>query len=124
MRKLDRATADTYTVEDVEVARWEQFGLGGLMPFNAMWYVVPPGAASPVDCHPELELSVVVSGEAVVHAGGRAAEVEQGSGFLIESHEDHMVSNRSPERPLVVFSAYWTAAEETTVASGGEVARA
>ena len=112
MRTIDYRAADTYAVGDVEVARWEQFSLGELLPFGAMWYEVAPGASSPVDCHPERELSLVVSGTALVQAGGESVEVAQGSAFVLEPDEDHMVRNLSEERPLVVFSAYWMASEQ------------
>ncbi|HEV7804824.1 MAG TPA: cupin domain-containing protein [Solirubrobacteraceae bacterium] len=124
MRKFDNTTADSYTVASVEVTRWEQFGLGELMPFNAMWYVVPPGDSSPVDCHPERELSLVVSGRAVVHAAGRRTEVRQGGAFLLDVDEDHMVVNPSADEPLVVFSAYWMAAEDAPIAPAEQVAHA
>ena len=124
MRTFDNTTADSYTVASVEVTRWEQFGLGELMPFNAMWYVVPPGDSSPVDCHPELELSLVVSGRALVHAGGRRSEVRQGCAFLLECDEDHMVVNPSFDEPLVVFSAYWMPAENAPAALADQVTHA
>jgi mannose-6-phosphate isomerase-like protein (cupin superfamily) len=108
MRKFDNTTADSYAVGDVDVIRWEQYGLGDLMPFNAMWYVVPPGSASPVDCHPERELSLVVSGRAVVRSGEQRFEVRSGNAFLLDPDEDHQVTNTSDE-PLVVFSTYWMA---------------
>jgi quercetin dioxygenase-like cupin family protein len=110
MRKFDRAAASTYAVADVEVARWEQFELGGLVPFDAMWSVVPPGATGPVDWHPEHELSIVVGGSALVRAGGSRTVVEQGNAFLVGRDEPHMVTNRSSEHALVLFSACWMAA--------------
>jgi quercetin dioxygenase-like cupin family protein len=124
MRKFDNTTADTYAVGDVEVARWEQYGLGDVMPFNAMWYVVPPGSSSPVDRHPELELSIVVSGCALVQGGDDSTEVTQGGAFLLESDEDHMVRNRSTKHPLVIFSAYWMPGEDVPITSEGQSARA
>jgi quercetin dioxygenase-like cupin family protein len=122
MRAIDNTTADTYTVGDVEVARFEQFGMSELMPFGAMWYVVPPGSSSPVDNHPELELSLVVSGTALVRAGGDAVEVRQGSAFLLEPGEDHMVRNLSADEPLTVFSAYWMPVEDVAPAMAGQAA--
>jgi mannose-6-phosphate isomerase-like protein (cupin superfamily) len=107
MRTFDNTTAKTAMVQDVAVARWEQYSLGDCMPFDTMWYTVPPGSTSPPDCHPELELSVVVTGSAAVEAGGRVAEVDQGSAFLLESGETHIVHNRSDDQPLLVFSTYW-----------------
>jgi mannose-6-phosphate isomerase-like protein (cupin superfamily) len=123
MRSFDNTTADSYSAGTVEVIRFEQFELGDLLPFGAMWYVVPPGESSPVDCHPERELSLVVSGSAVVHAGEDRVEVAQGNAFLLDADEDHMVVNRSADEPLVVFSAYWMPGEDVPAAfAAAEVA--
>ena len=118
MRKFDKNAADTYLVEAVRVARWEQYSLGDRLPFHAMWYTVPPSSSSPRDRHAEVELSIVVSGSAAVEAGGTITEVDDGSAFLLDSEEAHVVHNRCTERPLVVFSAYWMPAE----LGGGEPA--
>ncbi len=107
MRSFDCRTSETTPVGVVDVARWEQYGLGDAMPFQAMWYSVPPGESSPRDQHPEVELSVVVSGTAYVEAGGDVTEVATGSAFLLDSGEAHVVRNLS-DQPLTVFSAYWT----------------
>jgi len=111
MRTFDKGAADTYRVDRVTVARWEQYSLGDRLPFQAMWYTVPPDSSSPRDCHPEVELSLVVSGSAAVEAGGTITEVPHGSAFLLASQEAHVVHNRSADQPLVVFSAYWMPAE-------------
>jgi mannose-6-phosphate isomerase-like protein (cupin superfamily) len=123
MRKFDNTTAGTYAVGDVDVARWEQYGLGDLMPFQAMWYVVAPGASTPIDRHPELELSIVISGSAVVHAGDESIEVGGGDAFLLDGDEDHWVRNRGTEHPVVVFSAYWMPAADVSAAHEGQAAR-
>jgi quercetin dioxygenase-like cupin family protein len=120
MRTFDRATASTYRVGDVEVARWEQYALGESVPFASMWYTVPPGACGPADCHPERELSVVVSGSALVEAGGRRDEVQEGSAFLLESMETHVVRNLSADRLLLVFSSYWMPDGDVCPACGRE----
>src|SRR5215470_2540659 len=126
MRTFDKGAADTYLVDRVTVARWEQYSLGGSLPFQAMWYTVPPDSSSPRDCHPEVELSLVVSGSAAVEAGGTVTEVPPGSAFLLDSQEAHVVHNRSTDQPLVVFSAYWmptgagTAAASTVEAAADD----
>lgn len=107
MQTFDNTTARSYLVRDVTVARWEQYAAADRMPFCSMWYTVPPGSSSPVDRHPELELSVVVTGSAVVEVDGRSTEVQPGHAFLLESDEPHVVHNRSTDKELVVFSAYW-----------------
>jgi mannose-6-phosphate isomerase-like protein (cupin superfamily) len=123
MREFDNTTADTKAIGDVQVGRWEQYGLGGLMPFKAMWYVVPPGSSTPVHCHPELELSIVVSGSGVVQGGDGTAEIQPGRAFLLESEENHTVRNESTEQPLVVFSAYWMPRGDVPVTFAGQAAR-
>jgi mannose-6-phosphate isomerase-like protein (cupin superfamily) len=85
-----------------------------------MWYTVPPDACSPRDCHPELELSVVVSGRASVEASGEITDVDQGSAFLLGSEEAHVIHNRSADRPLLIFTTYWMPREPA--ASGGAAA--
>lgn len=106
MRALDRVSSARVQVGVVDVGRWEQFGLDEVLPFQAMWYTVPAGESSPRDCHPEVELSLVVSGTAWVETATAAVAVGAGSAFLLDSDEAHTVHNRSAE-VLVVFSAYW-----------------
>lgn len=107
MRHFASDSADSYAVGTVDVARWEQFGLDGTLPFQAMWYTVPPDSRSPQDQHPEVELSVVVGGTAHVETGGALTEVARGSCFLLESGEAHVIHNRSADVPLQVFTTYW-----------------
>ncbi|HEY0639712.1 MAG TPA: cupin domain-containing protein [Pseudonocardiaceae bacterium] len=92
----------------MDVARWEQYSLGGALPFQAMWYTVAPNSFSGRDQHPERELSVVISGTASIEtvADGRITDIPAGDCFLFESREAHVIHNRTDE-PLVVFSAYW-----------------
>jgi|GEM_PF-2727161 len=106
MRHFASGSAKSYLVGTVEVTRWEQYSLRDTLPFQAMWYTVPPGASSPQDCHPEFELSVVISGTASVETGGRITEVAAGSCFLLDSGEAHIIHNRSGE-PLFIFTTYW-----------------
>lgn len=124
MRTFDNTTAESYLVSDIEVVRWEQYGLGDAMPFNAMWYTVPPGSTSPADRHPELELSVVLSGSASLSVGDSAAVVvERGGAFLIESGETHTLHNGT-DTPLLVFSAYWMPANQEDCSEPADAAQA
>jgi mannose-6-phosphate isomerase-like protein (cupin superfamily) len=107
MISLDISAVPGQDVGVVDVRRWEPFGLGDRLPFFAMWYTVPPGESSPRDCHPEVELSIVVQGTAFVDISGEITEVPTGGGFLLGSEEAHVVHNRSADTPLIVFSAYW-----------------
>jgi mannose-6-phosphate isomerase-like protein (cupin superfamily) len=107
MRLFASDSAESYAVGVVDVARWEQYGLGGTLPFQAMWYTVPPNSCSPQDCHPEMELSVVVSGTASVEVSGEITDIAAGSCFLLESREAHVIHNRSADTPLFIFTTYW-----------------
>lgn len=117
MRHFISGSANYYSVGDVEVARWEQYELGDRLPFQAMWYTVPPESSSPRDRHPEVELSVVISGTASVEADGPLTEVSAGSCFLLDSEEAHVIHNRSADVPLRVFTTYWMPGTEPTGAA-------
>jgi hypothetical protein len=95
MRHFASGSAKSSLVGSVDVARWEQYGLGGTLPFDAMWYTVPPSSSSPRDCHPQVE------------ADGQRTEVAQGSAFLLDSEEAHVIHNESADEPLLVFTTYW-----------------
>ncbi|WP_432972614.1 cupin domain-containing protein [Dactylosporangium sp. CA-233914] len=112
MRTYQLGRGPNQPVGDVDVFRWDGYEGVGAMPFRAMWYQVPAGGSSPADQHPELELSIVVAGAGAVEVDGRApVEVRTGDAFLLETEERHVVHNRRPDEPLVVFSAYWFAKE-------------
>ena len=107
MRRFANDLPETAAIGTVGVARWEKYSLGDVLPFQAMWYTVPPGGSPPQDCHPEVELSIVISGTATVEVKGKITDVPAGSAFLLDSREAHIVHNRSRDIPLMVFSAYW-----------------
>jgi uncharacterized cupin superfamily protein len=107
MRTFETGSTEFAQVGPVTVARWEQqYDIDGKLPFGAMWYTVPAGVASSRDCHPELELSIVVSGSATVEASGTLTEVSTGMAFLLDSEEAHIIHNRT-DQPVTIFSAYW-----------------
>jgi mannose-6-phosphate isomerase-like protein (cupin superfamily) len=118
MRHFFSDAAESYAVGVVDVARWEQYSLGNTLPFQAMWYTVPPASSSPQDCHPEVELSVVVGGTASVEASGGITDVAQGSCFLLDSEEAHVIHNRSTDIPLRIFTTFWMPRETAAAAAG------
>lgn len=109
MRVLDRESAALERVGVVDFTRFDQFGV--TLPFSAMWYTIPAGGSSPPDRHPEVELSVVLDGVALVEAAGTVGRVEAGSSFLLDGDEPHVMHNGS-DRPLVVFTAFWAPAAQ------------
>src|SRR3712207_9487623 len=110
MRKFDSSSALSDKIGFVDVARWEQYGLGSTMPFGAMWYSVMAGQSSPRDCHPELELSIVLSGTASVETGGVIPDVPAGSAFLHDTEEGHAV-HKPPGIPGTTLRAPWRPVE-------------
>jgi mannose-6-phosphate isomerase-like protein (cupin superfamily) len=107
MRHFVSAAAESYAVGPVDVARWEQYALGEELPFQAMWYTIAPRSSSPRDCHPEVELSVVISGTASVETAALGVtDVAAGSCFLLDSEEAHVIHNKG-DAPLLVWSTYW-----------------
>jgi mannose-6-phosphate isomerase-like protein (cupin superfamily) len=107
MHTFDHSTADSTVNGVLTVTRWEQFPAVEALPFGGMWYSVAPLSASPLDQHPDVELSLVMRGDAEVETGGRRVRVPQGSAFLLDSSEGHVIHNPSPDTPLLIFSAYW-----------------
>ncbi len=115
VRHIRSDSAETYAVGTVDVARWEQYELQHILPFQAMWYTVPPGDSSPRDCHPEIELSIVVTGTASVEAGDGITVAPTGTAFLLDSNEAHVIHNRGDE-PLLIFTQYWMPGSAQAVA--------
>jgi|SRR4051794_29970379 quercetin dioxygenase-like cupin family protein len=119
MRTYQLGSGPNRPVGGVDVFRWDGYEGVAALPFRAMWYQVPAGGSSPADQHPELELSIVVRGDAGVEVdGGDPVEVRTGDAFLLEAGERHVIHNRRPDEPLVVFSAYWYAEHQQEVNHG------
>jgi uncharacterized cupin superfamily protein len=115
---LVKEATESYPVGVVQVFPWDKFSLGHRLPFGAQWYTLPPGSTSPRDCHPEVELSVVVSGTASVEASGVITDVAAGGAFLLGSGEAHVIHNRSGDQPLMVFTTFWMPLEGSAESAG------
>ncbi|HEY9475557.1 MAG TPA: cupin domain-containing protein [Mycobacteriales bacterium] len=102
--------------------RWAQYAESGdlpELPFDAMWVVVPPGGRTNEDCHPELELSVVVEGSATFESPNGRTDASAGTTVLMDSAERHVIYNKSTESRVVILSVYWMP-QNTTEAADGE----
>ena len=111
MRVINRDNAQLTRSGCVDVTRWEQFGLDSELPFKAMWYSVPPNSSSPPDQHPEVELSLVITGTANVEVGGEITQVTSGDAFVVMTDEEHTVHNNSHDGTLLIYSSYWMPVE-------------
>jgi mannose-6-phosphate isomerase-like protein (cupin superfamily) len=107
VRHLVKEATESFSVGVVDVFPWSKFSLPQQLPFGAQWYSLPPSSTSARDCHPEVELSVVISGTASVEASGEITDVAAGESFLLGSEEAHFIHNRSADQPLMVFTTYW-----------------
>ncbi|MEW9547164.1 cupin domain-containing protein [Nonomuraea sp. NPDC050783] len=107
MQKFSSSTASLSPEYGIEIGRWTQYSGTDYLPFGAMWCVIPPNSSSQPDQHPEIELAVVVEGDADFDVAGRREHAPAGSAILLGSEEGHVVHNRSADDRLVLLSMYW-----------------
>ncbi len=67
-------------------------------------YELAPGASGKVVRRTEPEVYVVARGAALVEVASRLVRVGEGSAFLAEAMESHVVHNESPDTPLVLVT--------------------
>jgi hypothetical protein len=114
---VERFTSDSAVLAEeygIRIGRWTQYPASQQLPFDAMWCVFEPGSRSNEDCHPEVELAVVVSGAARFESpeGAPPVDAPTGSAVLLGSTERHVVVNASRTDPLVLLSVYWLPGSE------------
>lgn len=114
MHELSESRAAYAPENGLDIARWSQFPAAAAFPFGAMWYVVPPSSASRQDCHPEVEVAVVVRGDGEFEAGGERLPARPGASVVFASEEAHVIHNTSATEPLVVLSVYWLPTAEAS----------
>jgi len=107
VRHLIKEATESYAIGVVDVFPLDNYPVGHQLPFGSLWYTLPPNSTSKQDCHPEVEMSIVVSGTASVEASGEVTDVAAGGIFLLDPEEAHIIHNRSGDRPLMVFTTYW-----------------
>jgi len=103
----------------IQIGRWAQYAQNSALPFDAMWCVIPPGSQSEEDHHPEVELAIVVSGEATFRSQDSPdseLDAPLGTAVLLSSYERHVVHNRSEDAPLGLLSIYWMPDDPTRAA--------
>jgi len=107
MDRLMFDDADLKPDHGIYIGRWERQypGLAG-MPFGAMWFEVPAGGESALDCHPEFELAVVVDGTATFSVNGHDSPAPAGTAILLRPGEKHVVK-AAAGRPARILSLYW-----------------
>ena len=106
---MQRLTVDEAVLapeNGIRIGRWTQYAGLPDLPFGAMWFEIAAGAESQLDVHPEIELAVVVEGEATFCAEGRELVAPAGTAMLLRSEEKHVVK-AGPDRPVKVLSLYW-----------------
>lgn len=112
MRHLIKEATESYAIGVVDIFPLEDYPVGHTLPFGCLWYSLPPNSTAKEDTHVSVEMSIVVSGTAWVEASGEITEVGPGGIFLLDSWEGHILHNRSPDEPLLVFTTYWKSLDE------------
>ena len=107
MQVLSSATAELTAEYGIRIGRWSQYPGSDRLPFKAMWCEIAPGSSSSPDRHPEVELAVVVNGDATFAVEGVDVPAPLGTAVLFSSEEGHVIHNNSAELPLVILSVYW-----------------
>ena len=91
----------------IHIGRWSQYGDLGSLPFDAMWCQIPADSDSAEDCHPEVELAVVVGGRATFTVDGRQVAAPTGTAVLLQPGERHVI--HAHDAPVRILSIYWLA---------------
>lgn len=108
VRRLSSESAVLTDEYAIRIGRWSQYQGSDALPFEAMWCVVPPGGTSALDCHPEVELAVVVGGKAAFAVeGGDPEPTPVGTAVLLDPEERHVIHNLSDTEPVTLLSIYW-----------------
>ncbi|HKN51493.1 MAG TPA: cupin domain-containing protein [Amycolatopsis sp.] len=110
MHKLTVSEAELAPSNGIHIGRWSQYAGLGALPFDAMWFEVPAHGQSKTDCHPEVELAVVVDGEATFTVDGRDTPAPRGTAILLQPGESHVV--HANDGPVRVLSIYWLPEEK------------
>ena len=105
MRKLTVDDAELAPENGILVGRWSQYAGLGSLPFGVMWFEVPAHGQSRTDRHPEIELAIVVAGDAIFTVNGTDTPASPGSAILLEPDESHVVHANA--EPVRVLSMYW-----------------
>ncbi|MEU3465778.1 cupin domain-containing protein [Streptomyces sp. NPDC006733] len=89
----------------IHIGRWEQYAAAAGLPFSAMWCQVPANSRSVLDHHPEVELAVVVGGDAVFTVNGEDTAAPAGSAILLTPGDRHVIT--AGDEPVRILSIYW-----------------
>jgi mannose-6-phosphate isomerase-like protein (cupin superfamily) len=113
VRKLTVDEAELTAEYGIRIGRWSQYAELGDLPFDAMWCEVPARGHSATDRHPEIELAVVVSGDATFTVDDREVAAPRGTAMLLHPNESHVI--QAHDEPVRILSLYWLPEPEGTV---------
>ncbi|MDJ0346006.1 cupin domain-containing protein [Streptomyces sp. H10-C2] len=106
----------------IHIGRWEQYAAASGLPFSAMWCQVPANSHSVLDNHPEVELAVVVGGDAVFTVNGEDTPAPAGSAILLTPGDRHVIT--AGDEPVRILSIYWLPGDAGSIAADPEGAKA
>ena len=105
MRQFTVDNAELTEGYGIRIGRWAQYAGLDRLPFDAMWCEVPANSASALDQHPEVELAIVVAGDATFTVEGRDVPAPTGTALLLDPGERHVIHARRD--PVRILSIYW-----------------
>ncbi|GAB2721495.1 cupin domain-containing protein [Kitasatospora kifunensis] len=89
----------------IGIGRWDRYPGTGNLPFDAMWCQVPADSQSTPDSHPEVELAIVLGGEATFTVDGVDTAAPVGTAMLLSPGERHVITANGG--PVSILSIYW-----------------
>lgn len=89
-------------IETQRLCPWPQLNA----PFEGSWCVVRPGVVSTLDCHPDYEIWIAMSGQSVVEVSGEERGFESGDVLYLPPNTPHRVFNRS-QGDFEMYSVWW-----------------
>ncbi|MDH6580632.1 cupin domain-containing protein [Kitasatospora sp. MAP5-34] len=89
----------------IGIGRWDRYPGTGSLPFDAMWCQVPAGSHSTPDSHPEVELAIVLGGDATFTVNGQDTHAPTGTAVLLQPGEHHTITSNG--EPVQILSIYW-----------------
>jgi mannose-6-phosphate isomerase-like protein (cupin superfamily) len=103
MRSLDRGTLGPENGFSQPLLPWSVLNA----PFKGAWCVVHPGSSTTRHAHPDYEIFIALSGEAVLESRGERVPFREGDIVHFPPDTDHQVHNEGTE-DFQMYTAWWT----------------
>lgn len=75
-------------------------------PFEAIYFTIAPGFATPCNQHIETECWMIMKGQGQLTYDGKISHIKQGDIVYFEPNKSHTVTNTGTDT-LLIYSLYW-----------------